>query len=68
MYPNLMKELGRKHISNKAMAAIIGCSEKSVYNKVTGETDFTWKEIRAIKNDLLPEFELSYLFAEEENA
>lgn len=62
MFPNLRAELKRKGISYKAVAAVIGCSEKSVQNKVSGATEFTLSEVLAINEDLLPEFDLRYLF------
>jgi len=67
-YPNLEKELGRKNISNRAVAAAIGCTEKTLYNKMMGKTDFTLSEVNVIENELLPEFKLSYLFEEQPSA
>lgn len=67
-YPNLEKELGRKNISNRAVAAAIGCTEKTLYNKMMGKTDFTLTEVTVIENELLPEFKLSYLFEEQPSA
>ena len=67
-YPNLEKELGRKNISNRVVAAAIGCTEKTLYNKMMGKTDFTWGEVNVIENELLPEFKLSYLFEEQPSA
>ncbi len=65
MYMNLMREMSRKNLSNKAVAAALGCSEKTLYNKYTGATEFNWSEVKTIKKDLLPEFDLEYLFEEE---
>lgn len=62
MFPNLAFELKRKGISNVAIAKLIGCSEKSVQNKMNGTTEFTLSEVLAISTNLLPEFELRYLF------
>lgn len=68
MFPNLMKELNRKNISNKAVAAAIGCTDKTLYNKFMGNTEFTLSEICTIENDFLPEFKLSYLFEKSSRA
>lgn len=62
MYPNLNKELDRKGITNKAVAAVLGCSEKTVWNKKNGESEFTLDEALNINDNLLPEFSLRYLF------
>lgn len=67
MYPNLETEMMRKRITAKTMAALIGCNEKSFYNKMTGRTDFTLPEAQAIL-EAFPEFKLSYLFERRENA
>lgn len=62
MFPNLSAELKRKGISTKALAAVMGCCEKSALNKLNGDTEFTLSEVLAINEHLLPEFELRYLF------
>jgi len=68
MFENLIFELRRKGITNKALAALINCSEKSVQNKLSGVTEFTLSEILLIQENLLPEFELKYLFKRAEGA
>lgn len=62
MFPNLSAELKRKGITYKAVAALIGCTEKSVQNKISGATEFTLSEVLAINENLFPEYELRYLF------
>ena len=62
MFENLKSELQRKHISNKAVAELIGCTEKTLCNKFNGVTDFTLTEVLSIHENMLPEFELRYLF------
>lgn len=62
MFENLANELSRKNISNKALAAAIGCTEKTLWNKMMGHTQFTLDEIKLISDDFLPEFKLDYLF------
>lgn len=62
MFTNLASELKRKGISTRAVAGLIGCSEKSVLNKVNGTTEFTLSEVLLINENLFPEYELKYLF------
>ena len=64
MYENLRKELNNKGITHKAVASMIGCSEKTMQNKLSGKTDFLFKEVMSIRNDLLPEFTIEYLFSQ----
>lgn len=61
MYVNMISELRRKNIANKAVAELIGTSEKTVVNKLNGTSDFTIQEAMTINENLLPEFKLSYL-------
>lgn len=63
MYENLKREIERKGISTKALANVCGCSEKSAWNKLNGETDFTLGEAMSIWENLMKEFDLKYLFA-----
>lgn len=63
MLGNMISELRRKNITNKAVAEVIDASEKSVVNKLNGTTEFTISEAMAININLLPEFNLSYLCA-----
>lgn len=66
MYANMTIELRRKNITNRAVAELIGSTEKTVVNKLNGASDFTVSEAILINENLLPEFKLSYLFAHSE--
>lgn len=68
MFENLKYELRRKQITNKAVAELLGCTEKTLGNKLSGSTEFTLSEILLISENLLPEFELRYLFKQKEVA
>lgn len=61
MYANMISELRRKNITNKAVAELINTTEKTVVNKLNGTSEFTVSEAMAINKNLLPEFRLSYL-------
>ena len=63
MLGNMISELRRKNITNKAVAELINSSEKTVVNKLNGTSEFTVAEAMAINVNLLPEFRLSYLCA-----
>jgi len=62
LFTNLYAELKRKGISFKAVATLLGITEKTLQNKMNGVTEFTLSEILLISENLLPEFELRYLF------
>lgn len=61
MLVNMVKELRRKNITNKAVAELLGVTEKTVFNKLDGSSEFTVSEAVSININLLPEFRLSYL-------
>ena len=62
MFANLAKELKNKGITYRAVAGLIGCSEKTIQNKMNGVTDFTLNEVLLINENMFPEYELKYLF------
>lgn len=64
MFENLRRELKNKNISMVTFAKILGCTEKSVQNKLNGITEFTLSEVKMIL-DIFPQFKMSYIFAEE---
>ena len=46
MFHNLRMALRQKGISVKQYAEVLGIGEKTVQNKLTGKTDFTYPEFR----------------------
>lgn len=66
MLKNLQSALRAKGMDNKKYASFLGISEKSVYNKITGETDFTLSEIIKTGEFLFPQYKLEYLFARDD--
>ena len=46
MFDNLRTALQKKGISVKRYAEVLGIGEKTVQNKLTGRTDFTYPEFR----------------------
>ena len=62
MFPNLAAELKRKGITYKAVAGLLHCTEKTFQNKMSGASEFTLSDVLLINENLLPEFELRYLF------
>ena len=64
MFDNLRTALQQKGISVKQYAEILGIGEKTVQNKLSGKTDFTYPEFRKTCT-LLFEYNADYLFAEQ---
>lgn len=62
MLNNLKSALKAKGYSYRYVAKLLGISEKSVYSKLNGQTEFVLCEIVKIKTFLLPEYNFEYLF------
>lgn len=62
-YKNLENALRNEGISQKKLAEILGVSEKSVYNKISGKSEFTVPEYRKICT-ILPKYSREWLFTE----
>lgn len=60
---NLRAEMERYGVTVANIQKILGCSEKTVRNKINGETDFTLPEAFKIKNEFFKGYTLEYLFA-----
>ena len=62
MLGNFRKAMKAKGISALAIANLIGTTEKTVNNKINGDSDFTLPEALKIRENLFPEFDLCYLY------
>lgn len=61
MYSNMQNLMDSKGITHAIMGELIGCSSKTVYNKINEKTEWTLGEITRIKTFLFPEYDLDYL-------
>lgn len=62
MHRVLKAEIVKCGITIAQIAQAIGISEKSMRNKINGETDFTFPEAQAIRNTLKSPLSLDDLF------
>lgn len=62
MLRNLKNALDAKGITVRAYAAILGVSEKTVWNKINEETPFTYPEANKTMKEVFPEYNSDYLF------
>lgn len=60
----LKKVLEGRGRSVREYSDLLGVSEKTLYNKLTGATEFTLGEYRKLKT-ILPEYDLLYLLTED---
>ena len=66
MYPNLEAEMVRKGIKNEDIAKAIDRDERTIRNKRSGSTEFTFNEVLIIRDKFFPIHTLEYLFEQSE--
>lgn len=65
---NLQAEMQRRGVSVGDIQMLLGCSERTVRNKIYENTDFTFPECLAIRNTFFKDIRLEYLFASDKLA
>lgn len=63
----LQQALNARGITQKSCADLLGIKEKTLYNKLTGESDFTYSEIKLLRA-FLPEYNIDYLLSDDQEA
>lgn len=66
MYSFLRGEMFKARVSILALSREIGVSEKTLRNKLKGNTDFTWPEAKAIRKIVSPGMPMEDLFRADE--
>lgn len=56
----LKQVLDWKHLTQDACAEYLGISKKTMYNKLSGQSEFSYPEVKKL-SELLPEFNIDYL-------
>ena len=64
---NLAAEMARNGISNADLQSVLGCTDKTVRNKMAGATEFSVGEAMRIRDTFFPGLRIEYLFAQAEN-
>lgn len=67
-FKNLLVEMTRLEMTQRELAKKIGVRPETLSKKILGKTEFTYGEIRKIRDLINPELKLEYLFAIEEKA
>lgn len=68
MYSFLRGEMHRAGVTITSLASQIGVTEKTMRNKINGETPFTWPEALAVRRIVSPNKTMEELFASDEDA
>lgn len=62
MCANLNRVMFTKKVTSKQLADLLNLSEKTVYNKCHGRSEWTYNEAIKIKTIVFPEYDLEWLF------
>lgn len=63
----LRRVLEAKGMTVKGSAELLGISEKSLYNKIAGATEFTYGEVKKLRA-MLPEYNVDFLLTEAQDS
>ncbi|MGF9906935.1 hypothetical protein [Brevibacillus porteri] len=66
MFPNIRAEMARNRLTASAMAEKLELNERTLGNKLSGKSEFTWSEVNRIRSIFFPSCSLEYLFQKEE--
>lgn len=66
MYRELLGEMVKKGITRKILAEELGITPKTLFNKMNGITEFTWEEVKKIRQLVAPNKTLEELFTQTE--
>ena len=64
---NLMAEMTRNNVRISDIQNLLGCTEKTVRNKLNGKTEFSVNEAMRIRDTYFPGLRVEYLFGPAEN-
>lgn len=62
---NLLAEMKRYGIRNKDLSQVLSVTDRTIANKLTGESEFTVKEALTVRDAFFPGLRISYLFADD---
>ncbi|AJA42496.1 XRE family transcriptional regulator (endogenous virus) [Clostridium phage phiCT453A] len=63
MFPNLKAEMARSGIRVNDISKMLGVSEKTARNYLSGRTKISWLDVLTIQAKLFPDLKVGYLFA-----
>jgi len=64
LFPSLNAEIARQNLKIKDIADALHLTEKTVRNKISGKYDFTYSEMKFIRDKYFPQLTIDYLFYE----
>ena len=64
-YPVLNGKMVERGVTKTKIARAIDAAPRTLHNKMTGATSFTWEEVNIIQEKFFPDIQLCELFAKE---
>lgn len=64
MYINLKAEMVRHGVNDADLARLIGISDRTFRNKISGKSEFGVKQAMQIREKFFPDLDIEYLFGE----
>ena len=61
-HPGLVAEMAKAGITQREIAAALNVSARTLYNRIIGKQDFTWRETCIIQNTFFPNLPKEVLF------
>ncbi len=65
-YPELVGEMAKRRLTRTTVAKELRISTRTLYSKLSGDTDFTLSEANAIHSTFFPDMDKEHLFARAE--
>ncbi len=66
-YNFLEGKIAEGNIKKKDIAKVIGIAPRTLSDKLSGCSGFTWEEVKIIKNTFFPDIDIERLFAVNDN-
>ena len=60
---NLMAEMARTGVTTNDIRSLLGCSSKTIRNKLNEKSEFTFGQAYMIRDAFFPTYDIRYLFA-----
>lgn len=64
MSARLIQALKQKGVRQEDVAHLLGCTERTIRNKLSGRTEFTVREALLIRDEIFPDRSIGELFAD----
>ena len=61
-YPTLVGEMAKRRIKKKDICELLGISQKTLWNKIEGRSEFTLEEVKLVRKTYFDDMTIEELF------